>query len=71
MFYHQKRRLSQFKVYNFCLEKVDKAVVIDKLSLYNVDCEFSWAYCKYFWESHPHLPHIDVDELVEFVNKNK
>jgi 5'-3' exoribonuclease 1 len=39
--------------------------------LYTTDCEFSWAYCKYFWECHPNLPHIDVNELEDFVKNNK
>jgi len=34
---------------------------------YDSDCEFVWAYCKYFWESHVMLPHIDINELEQFV----
>ena len=55
----------------FLPDKLYKALIRDKLHLYNIDCEFSWAYCKYFWECHPNLPHIDVNELEKFVNKNK
>jgi 5'-3' exonuclease len=43
-------------------------LIKERLELYKTDCTFSWAYCKYFWECHPNLPHIDVDELEEFVH---
>jgi len=55
----------------FLPEKLYKALIKQHLDLYKVECEFSWAYCKYFWESHPNLPHIDVDMLEQFVNTNK
>jgi len=41
------------------------------LDWYKSDCEFVWAYCRYFWESHVELPHIDINELEDFVNQNK
>ena len=40
--------------------------------LYKLDYTFSWSFCKYFWESHVNLPHIDInilEELVEDMNK--
>jgi 5'-3' exonuclease len=52
-------------------ENLYKALIRNKLNLYSTECDFSWAYCKYFWECHPNLPHIDVNELEEFVNNNK
>ena len=38
---------------------------------YKTDCEFLWAYCRYFWESHVKLPHIEINVLEEFVKNNK
>jgi 5'-3' exonuclease len=38
---------------------------------YRNDCTFVWAYCRYFWESHVNLPHIDINELEKFVKENK
>jgi len=55
----------------FLPEKLYKALIKHKLEQYRTDCDFSWAYCKYFWECHPNLPHIDVNELEQFVNNNK
>ena len=37
-------------------EKVDK-------TQYPTDCDFVWAYCRYFWEAHVELPELDIDEL--------
>ena len=37
---------------------------------YTSEGDFVWAYCRYFWEAHAQLPHIDINELEEFVNKN-
>lgn len=54
----------------FLPEKLYKALIKEKLNWYGTDCEFDWAYCKYFWEAHPNLPYIDVEELEHFVHIN-
>jgi 5'-3' exonuclease len=38
---------------------------------YVEDYSLTWAYCKYMWESHPNLPHLDVKtikQLFQHVN---
>ena len=31
--------------------------------LYPVKYEFTWAFCRYFWEAHPNLPEISIQTL--------
>ena len=34
----------------------------------NNEAKFQWAFCKYFWECHPQLPHINIAELSSIVD---
>lgn len=38
---------------------------------YKVDCDFLWAYCRYFWESHVEMEEIDLNELENFIEQYK
>ena len=37
---------------------------------YKGNCEFVWAYCRYFWESHVEMNDIDINELETFIIHN-
>lgn len=44
--------------------------LIDKyINLYGTNYSFSWSFCKYFWECHVNLPHINIDEIEEIVDE--
>jgi 5'-3' exoribonuclease 2 len=38
---------------------------------YKGNCDFVWAYCRYFWESHVEMNDIDIDELEQFISEHK
>ena len=51
-------------------EPLYNALMLDHPEWYNTNCDFVWAFCRYFWESHVELPEIDITELAEFVKIN-
>lgn len=52
-------------------EKIHKELLRTHDNWYKGNCEFVWAYCRYFWESHVEMNEININELEEFVTKNK
>jgi 5'-3' exonuclease len=38
---------------------------------YKGNCEFVWAYCRYFWESHVEMNNIEINELENFVKRHQ
>lgn len=50
-------------IYNILMEKYDIK------QLYPQDCKLEWSFCRYFWESHPLLPDINIDELEKIIYK--
>jgi 5'-3' exonuclease len=38
---------------------------------YKGDCDFVWAYCRYFWESHVEMGEIDINELERFIDAHR
>ena len=48
--------------------KLFRRLLSERRHWYEGEVQFMWAYCRYFWESHAVLPHIDLGDLVTLVN---
>jgi 5'-3' exonuclease len=38
---------------------------------YKGNCDFVWAYCRYFWESHVEMGEIEINELERFIELHR
>ena len=46
---------------------IGEKLLRDKSEYYSENYSMKWAFCKYIWESHVNLPHIDIDKLEEII----
>jgi 5'-3' exonuclease len=51
------------KLYNELIRRYDH--------WYKGNCDFVWAYCRYFWESHVEMGEIDINELEHFIEMHR
>jgi 5'-3' exonuclease len=51
----------------FLPEPLYNKLIQEHCEWHSSECEFAWAYCRYFWEAHVILPEIDMDELENLV----
>ena len=50
-------------------QKLYSKLITSNNHWYPMDCEFIWAFCRYFWEAHVELPEIDICELEQIINE--
>jgi 5'-3' exonuclease len=44
-------------------KEVKEKILREKKEIYATEYNFKYAFCRYFWEAHPILPKINLDEL--------
>ena len=50
---------------------IEKHIRNKYIHYYPLDYEFKWAFCRYFWESHPILPEIQLKVLEKIIDEAK
>jgi 5'-3' exonuclease len=48
-----------------------QALITNFSDWYKSDCDFVWAYCRYFWEAHVQMNEIDIKDLEHYLKTNK
>ena len=54
---------------NLLPNKLCKILLEDYPEYYRLDYKFQWAFCRYFWECHVLMPHINLSTLEKIVDK--
>lgn len=52
-------------------KEVYEELMLNHADLYVENCQFVWAFCKYFWECHADLPHININTLEQITRSIK
>tara|TARA_Y100001935_G_scaffold145155_3_gene119949 strand:- start:2130 stop:3773 length:1644 start_codon:yes stop_codon:yes gene_type:complete len=50
-------------------KSIETALLVAYPESYTDKHEFCWAFCKYFWEAHAHIPKVNIEELEEIVKR--